>query len=131
MVPYHTIFRAPLLYYIVSAESGAVRVGELRRSGRGMKKKKGTGLLRAIESASSRTTPDEVLHVGEGGRPREAHGNDNERNERKGECTRTKRMGKTGHKDRLPSRARRVGIYIAFRETENLTSDESSKQSVR
>ena len=88
MVPYHTIFRAPLLYYIVSAESGAVRVSELRRSRRGMKKKKGMGLLpHAIESVSSRTTPDEVLHVGEGGRPREAHRNDNERNERKGECT--------------------------------------------
>ena len=44
----------------------------LGKSGRGDKEKERMGLLpRVIESASSRTTLDEVLHVGEGGRPRE------------------------------------------------------------
>jgi hypothetical protein len=58
------------------------------------------GLLpHAIESASCRTTPDEILHVGEGGRSREAARETITRETReKGECTQTERMGKTATK---------------------------------
>jgi hypothetical protein len=116
----------------VSAEPGAVRVGEFGKERKGDEEKERTGLLsRSIESVSNRTTPNEVLHVGEGGRPREAAREMTTRETRERESARNKKNGENGHKDRLPSRARRVGIYIAFRETENLTSDESSKQSVR
>ena len=54
-------------------------------------------LSRAIVSTSSRTTPDEVLHVGEGGRPK-GSGAETE-NEGKKENTQMREMGKMGHRN--------------------------------
>jgi hypothetical protein len=86
-------------------------------------------LSRTIVSMSSRTTPDKVLHVGEGGCPKRS-GMETE-NEGRRKNTQMREMGKMGHRNCLPSGVRLVEIYIAVNATNNesVTSDESSSYS--
>jgi hypothetical protein len=78
------------------------------------------GLLpHTIESASCCTTPDEVLHMGKGGHPREAARETITRETReKGECMQMERMGKMATKVLSPFQGQTSGAFIADRQTD-------------